>query len=754
MRHLSEARVMSRVALWRWRADSGARLTLALAVWFAVAPGVSFAAGVRALFDPASPATGPFPSDALAVPDAQQKTGLRINLPLPDCGAEPSACAELESLNQLDGFSLKPRASVRFSGAVDLHSVEKGVYFVWLENITREEQGLRPQGHTTQINQLLYDPPTLTAYFKPNEIFDQHRRYLLVVTNEVRDTAGDPVEPDPAFVACATQASDEYCTRLAAALATLPDSSNVVAASVFSTLSATTWLESARRRLDETPTGFRRAAETNVASIRNLVSITLRQQTRIDPPEFDDFTVPAPGFLLPNLDRAVFGIFESPDYLTADQTIPVTPTAAETPEAEQTHEVYFHVLLPRTPAPAGGYPVAIFGHGLGDNRFGAATIVGNALAGEGFAVVAINAAGHGGGPLGEISFARLGAPTTQFALGGRGVDLNGDGTIDSREGCILFDSEPIGLRDCLRQTAVDLMQLVRLIREGPDFDGAGGVRLDGSRIYYAGQSLGSLYGSLLLAVEPEVRAAVLNVGGGSVIDIARTGDAYRGFIAEYLSSRNPPLATPGEPFVDGFPLRNLAPAVNENPGALAIQEVLERAEWRQMPGDPIAYAPHFERSVLPGVAAKNILFQVARGDMTVPNPQSAALISAAGPGARTQLYRHDLARQAVPSLRENPHAYLVEIESLAGPSAAVARAAQQQIAGYFVTDGVVIRNANVLVQGFFAFPVFETPAVLPDSLVGDSPAVMVSAASYQTVLTPDSIASVFGVRMAAELGSA
>lgn len=722
-----------------------------LLAFLAAAPAVASAAGVRVLFDPASPGTGPFPTDFLTVADAQQKTGLRINLPLPDCEAEPSSCAETQPLNLLDGFNLQPRGAVRFSGAVELHSVQKGVYFVWLENITREEQGLRPQGYATQINQLVYEPATHTAYFKPNEIFDQHRRYLLVVTDEVRDAAGDPVEADPAFVACVTQPGGEYCTRLAAALGTIPDAARVIAASEFTTLSATAWLESARRRLAETPPNFRRAAEGNSVSIRGLASITLRREIRANPPEFDEFTVPFPALLLPNLDRAVFGIYASPDYLTENQTIPGAPTAGEIPAAGTTRDIYFHVLLPRTAPPPGGYPVAIFGHGLGDNRFGAATIVANTLAAAGLATVAINAVGHGGGPGGMVVFTPPAGAATAFSLGGRSVDLNGDGTLDGSEGCVLFEAEPVGLRDCLRQTALDLMQLARLIREGPDLDGAGGVPLDASRIYYAGQSLGALYGSLLHAVEPQVRAAVLNVGGGSVIDIARTSDAYQGFISHYLSMRNPPLLGPGDPFEDTFPLRNIGPVVNAVPGAIAVQDLLERAEWTQMPGDPLAYAPHFQRSTLPGVAAKPVLVQIARGDQTVPNPQNSAWIAAAGLRDSTQLYRHDLARQAVPTLRENPHAYLVEIENFLGASARIADAAQQQLAGYLASDGVVVRNVNVLVQGFFNFPVFETPEVLPDNLGGDAAAAMVSAASYRPALSPDSIASVFGPDLASGL---
>src|SRR5450432_1643241 len=43
-------------------------------------------------FDPSNPNIGPFPTDYLTVADATQKTGLRVNLPLPDCGPQPTAC--------------------------------------------------------------------------------------------------------------------------------------------------------------------------------------------------------------------------------------------------------------------------------------------------------------------------------------------------------------------------------------------------------------------------------------------------------------------------------------------------------------------------------------------------------------------------------------------------------------------------------------------------------------------------------------
>jgi hypothetical protein len=43
----------------------------------------SLAAGTTVLFDPATPSTGPFPTDYLTTPDPMQHTGKRLNLPLP-----------------------------------------------------------------------------------------------------------------------------------------------------------------------------------------------------------------------------------------------------------------------------------------------------------------------------------------------------------------------------------------------------------------------------------------------------------------------------------------------------------------------------------------------------------------------------------------------------------------------------------------------------------------------------------------------
>src|SRR5581483_8300713 len=127
-----------------------------------------------------------------------------------------------------------------------------------------------------------------------------------------------------------------------------------------------------------------------------------------------------------------------------------------------------------------------------------------------------------------------------------------------------------------------------------DLDGDGAADLDPHRIYYVGQSFGSMYGTIFNAVEPALRAAVLNVGGGSVTDIVRWSPEFSDVASAILTSQNPPLLPVGTPFVDNFPFRDQPVRLND-PGASETQYYMELIDWLGMPGDPISFAPHLAR---------------------------------------------------------------------------------------------------------------------------------------------------------------
>ena len=82
------------------------------------------------------------------------------------------------------------------------------------------------------------------------------------------------------------------------------------------------------------------------------------------------------------------------------------------------------------------------------------------------------------------------------------------------------------------------MALVRAIGRGVDVDGDGAEDLRRDGIVYYAQSLGGIYGTMLMGVDQRVRAGALNVPGGPILDIARQSPAFR--CARRRRSEGPP----------------------------------------------------------------------------------------------------------------------------------------------------------------------------------------------------------------------
>jgi hypothetical protein len=408
-----------------------------------------------------------------------------------------------------------------------------------------------------------------------------------------------------------------------------------------------------------------------------------------------------------------FGKYPSPDYETPGRVIPSVATRTGEPVVQGTNDVYFTLYLPAGLEPPAGWPVAIYGHGITLDRHSTPATVAAVMAAHGLATIAINAVGHGGGPLGTLTVTRADGTETTLPAGGRGIDQDGNGTIDSFEGLAAAPPRTIiSYRDGLRQTVADLMQLVRVIETGGmDVDGDGVSDLDASRIYYFGTSLGGIYGTKLLAIEPSVRAGVPNVPGGSIPDVGRLSPAFRPLVGLTLAMRVPSLINGGGlAFNENLPLRNRPPVIDTVAGAAAIQEFLDRAEWVAQSGDAVAYAPHLRKDPLAGVPGKPVIYQFAKGDQTVPNPTTTAILRAGELPDRATYFRNDLAFAAFPGSLRNPHLFLVRIDLPAVAPFAIA--AQTQIATFFATDGELVIDPDG------AGPFFETPIAgpLPEDL--------------------------------------
>jgi len=661
----------------------------------------------------------PFPTNLETVSDATQVTGLRVNLPMPDCAAFPSDCADDAVLDTLDGFNIQPRISIPFDAAIDLSTVSSSTIFL-----------VGPGHQMVGINQAVWEPLTNTLYVESDQQLRSASTYLLVATRDLRDTRGrqlgkfdddngedhhDDLEGHDDHGGPGkgddNDKDESYKKQLRAALKAAGfDRDDVAAASLFTTQSITPISTKIRAQLQATPVSFVNAGTRDVFPLATVSSITWNQQVKTTGP-LNPSSVPIAALV--GVGTIAFGTFNSPDYENADEVIPAVGSRTGTPAVQSVNNLQFTLFLPAGPTPAGGWPTAIFGHGFTDSKNGAPVVVAGTLARNGIASIAINVVGHGFGAAGTYTVARNGGlASVTLPAGGRGFDQNGDGSIDSTEGVNAIGAQSlIGNRDGLRQTVIDLMQVVKELKAGVDVDGDGHSDLSTSRVYYSGQSFGGIYGTQLLGLEPDIRAGVPNVAGGPIIEIARLSPSFRFLVGLSLIGRNPSLYNNPVPNVDpnditksftnfneNMPLRNLPLVVNTVDGATPIANLIDNTEWAQQSGNPAAYAPFITRPVI---------FQFARGDQTVPNPTTSAILRACGCANRATLFRNDLARPAA-GTSANPHTFLTNI---VGPGAPFAFAAQQQIATFFTSDGATTIDPDG--PGVF----FETPAsFVPEDL--------------------------------------
>ena len=646
-------------------------LSLAFLAALLLLPATSHAKGVEALFSTdrtlAVPFNTVYPSNLFTVPDPSHNTGLRLNILNPDCQVFVSYCEGLVSTNELDGFNLQPLLQVRFSGPIDVTTVNSNNFFLIRLGDTL------PSGDQSQkivdINQISFHTEHNVLSAESDEFLDQHTRYAVIVTREIRDSEGQRVRASKEFKKfrkdSPTAELDAYWESLQEAFRAAKkfkiNESHIVAASVFTTQSATAVLEKIRDQIKANtpaPADFNLGPSSTrtVFTLNDITAITHTQQVKAnasDPAAFEvSFLSPLLVPLLRQVPGAVqqvaYGKYQSPNYLTPGQFIPGTGTRTGTPVVQETDEIFFTVFLPSGTKPPGGWPVAIYGHGSFGNKDGESYFFAAHLATRGIATIAITATGHGTGPLSTLTINQNTTPPLTFPSGGRGFDQNNDGAIDFLEGHSAAPPRAaLSNRDGLRQTVVDLMQLVRQLEVGMDIDGDTVADLDPTRIYYFGVSNGGIYGTTFLAVEPRVRVGVPNVAGGSGIEVVRQSPIYRPLLGFSLSLLVPSLINVGGPsgfeFNENIPLRNQPPLLNNVPGAFALQANFDGSEALSQAANSVAYAVHLRKKPLVGVPAKSVIIQFARGDQQVANAGTTAMLRAGNLADRSSFYRHDLA---------------------------------------------------------------------------------------------------------------
>ncbi len=282
-----------------------------------------------------------------------------------------------------------------------------------------------------------------------------------------------------------------------------------------------------------------------------------------------------------------FGEFESPAFIDNEEG--AFRVDAQTGRAEYGREpIPMVCAVPRANRGAGPpFPVAFYGHGYTSMRFemlGFAASLGR----FGIATCAIDAYHHGT-PDSEVMRLLAEAYLADAELSmladvifrGRARDFNGDGSADS--GVDFFTANTFHTRDVLRQSTLDLVQAVRVLRHfgkttmpvdingdgrdelAGDFNGDGVADLGGDTSYFMmGQSLGGIMSALFGAAEPSVVAAAPVSGGGGLTDLTMRSTQGGVVQAVFLPLLGPIIAS--RPTAGGVDLVFNQLVINEDGG--------------------------------------------------------------------------------------------------------------------------------------------------------------------------------------------
>jgi dienelactone hydrolase len=233
---------------------------------------------------------------------------------------------------------------------------------------------------------------------------------------------------------------------------------------------------------------------------------------------------------------------------------------------------------------AGPFPLLVYGHGLNSQR-DEGRIIAERVAAEGFAVLAMEAVEHGDHPF--IAPDATGEDAMRFL----GINL-AELKIDAPR-----------LAGNFNQTNIDRLRLIRLLRQDGDPDGDGVPEFDTTRIGYVGASLGAMCGAGLLALSPDLDAAVLTIGGARLISVVTDTELvaqYRPIIGNLIGS------------VERFD--RLVPIA---------QHVVDSA-------DPGVWGAHVLRDRFDGRTPPSVLANFGMSDEVVPPSAGRALARALG----------------------------------------------------------------------------------------------------------------------------
>ena len=509
----------------------------------------------------------PFPNDFFTTSDSFCAIGRRVNLSDInnegiDLGLTFLGDQYLPAINKMCGFGTYAPIIIPFAGKVDVsqyEDVKDGFDRLPILLYSGEEEPKIVPIRISFTEKVLEDGRRLLRYLSVRPIFPlkENTKYYYFILNNLLDSKGNKIIRDKEFNKILT--TNQGLSQEEARMKEIIDDAlsfltrargdisldDVVLAGSFTTLSVRQVYKNERQYIHSENLPFNLEFDVDgdgKEDIGDASNYKGRNYSSIG-----------------GLKYIVEGRFDSPNF--TDKKGRMVFKDSVTPELQWIEKLQFTLFIPDGPEP---HKIAMFQHGLSSNRWDMSGIV-DILLKENIAVIAIDAVTHG---------SRTASPEKS---GFQFLNVN----------------DPLATRSNFMQTHFDHMRLVQLVKSFSDMDrlpyGSNGIKdFDVSKFFYFGNSLGGILGGVTISVEDSLELAVLNVGGGGMID----------FVQSFLFQAAPSLAEMPE-----VPLFSVV-----------TQNILDGI-------DPTVHSIYTDRS-------KFILLQEACEDGTVPNPTTEGLARA------------------------------------------------------------------------------------------------------------------------------
>lgn len=466
-----------------------------------------------------------------------------LNIPLSD--PPVASDAPKIAMNALDGFSTVAPISTTFSSAIDATTLTPATVRMFEVSVYTSAE-LPVGGPVTGITRELIfgteffatlssvDPTNSTLAILPTAPLDSRSSYLVMLTDGIKGSDGQDPQISAHYL-IAKSANDltgtsaealepvrQLVNAQEAVLAGAGvDTDTVILSWTFTTQSVGVVSNEAR----DNTTG---TSLINPSSVGNA-AILLGAEVE-GPADIYVGSLTVPYYLTAAEDENIYDTDPLTTYWTG---VGGSNLTAYNPVPVKTGDETIPLLVSVPKAGSAPWPVVIFQHGITSNRT-AMLAAADSLATAGFAVVAIDLPLHGlnsSSPLYAEGLER----TFDLDLVNNETGAAGpDGTADSSGTHFINLSSLLTSRDNVRQAVADLFALTEALSE-MDYDG-GGADFDTDNIYFVGHSLGGIVGGPFLALEPNVKSAVLGMSGGGIAKLLDGSASFGPRIAAGLAA--------------------------------------------------------------------------------------------------------------------------------------------------------------------------------------------------------------------------